>query len=157
MIYFYLRTNVPAQDSIHHNHAGSVNTSTLGPPMNSLNRSRSRSPGSYQSIIDSRRSVSPNFPRKNLMPPPNRSRSPTPNYTSTFSAKLATTNRSPQHRNSGPSSLPIMSISPTPRKHHVASLHIPVESKVSIQFSCSFVTSPLIETDFLEILSKNKL
>lgn len=101
--------------------------------MNALNRSRSRSPTSYQMSVDSRRSVSPNFPRKTLMPPANRSRSPTPNFTSTLTAKLATNNRSPQHRVSGPSSLPIMSTSPTPKKQHVASLHIPIESKVSIR------------------------
>ncbi|ERL84887.1 hypothetical protein D910_02310, partial [Dendroctonus ponderosae] len=68
---------------------------SLGPPMNSLNRSRSRSPSHL--YPDSRRSVSPNFPRKNLVPPShNRSRSPTPNFTSTHHTKLAT-NKSPQH------------------------------------------------------------
>lgn len=127
----------PAHDSLHSNMLG-TNTSTLGPPMNALNRSRSRSPTSYQMLTDSRRSVSPNFPRKTLMPPANRSRSPTPNYTSTFNAKLATNYKSPQIKSSGPASLPIMSTSPTPKKQHVASLHIPMESKVSIRISVDF-------------------
>lgn len=67
----------------------------LGPPMNSLNRSRSRSP-SHFSPIDSRRSVSPNFSRKTLAPPSNRSRSPTPNYTSTHLTKLRSSKQGPQ-------------------------------------------------------------
>lgn len=128
---YYFRVNAPDQDSMH-NHGVGSNISTLGPPMNSLNRSRSRSPASYQITTDSRRSVSPNFPRKSLMPPPNRSRSPTPNFTSTFTTKLATNKGSPQHRASGPSSLPILATSPTPKKKHVASIHIPVETKVSL-------------------------
>uniref|UniRef100_A0AAR5PGR6 GAR domain-containing protein n=1 Tax=Dendroctonus ponderosae TaxID=77166 RepID=A0AAR5PGR6_DENPD len=101
---------------------------SLGPPMNSLNRSRSRSPSHL--YPDSRRSVSPNFPRKNLVPPShNRSRSPTPNFTSTHHTKLAT-NKSPQHvvKNSGPQSLPFIPTSP--KSKHVASIQIPVESKV---------------------------
>ncbi|KAJ8982601.1 hypothetical protein NQ317_005073 [Molorchus minor] len=99
---------------------------SLGPPMNSLNRSRSRSP-SHLSYADSRRSVSPNFPRKSLVPPPNRSRSPTPNYTSTHLTKLST-NRSPQHKNYGPQSLPVIPTSP--KSKHVSSIQIPVDSKV---------------------------
>ncbi|KAL1502671.1 hypothetical protein ABEB36_007784 [Hypothenemus hampei] len=100
---------------------------SLGPPMNSLNRSRSRSPSHLYN--DSRRSVSPNFPRKSLIPPSsNRSRSPTPNFTSTHHTKL-TTNKSPQHiKNSGPQSLPFI---PTSSKSkHVASIQIPAENKV---------------------------
>ncbi|XP_050310516.1 GAS2-like protein pickled eggs [Anthonomus grandis grandis] len=103
------------------------NTHSLGPPMNSLNRSRSRSP-SHLSYIDPRRSVSPNFPRKSLVPPSqhNRSRSPTPNFTSTHHAKIST-NKSPQHvKNSGPQSLPFFPTSP--KSKHVASLNIPVET-----------------------------
>lgn len=60
----------------------------LGPPMNSINRSRSRSP-SHLSHPDPRRSLSPNLPRKTLAPPSNRSRSPTPNYVSTHVTKLS--------------------------------------------------------------------
>ncbi|KAF5285775.1 hypothetical protein FQR65_LT13054 [Abscondita terminalis] len=72
-------------------HAGTppmLNKEYLGPPMNSINRSRSRSP--------SRRSASPNLPRKTLAPPTNRSRSPTPNYVSTHVAKLSKTNKYPK-------------------------------------------------------------
>ncbi|XP_066255859.1 GAS2-like protein pickled eggs [Euwallacea similis] len=102
---------------------------SLGPPMNSLNRSRSRSPS--QLYTDTRRSVSPNFPRKSLAPPPtqNRSRSPTPNFTSTHHTKLST-NKSPQHvvKNSGPQSLPFIPTSP--KSKHVSSIQIPVEHKV---------------------------
>ncbi|XP_031331212.1 GAS2-like protein pickled eggs [Photinus pyralis] len=67
----------------------------LGPPTNSLNRSRSRSPSHL-----SRRSVSPNLPRKTLAPPlsSNRSRSPTPNFVSTHSTKLSNAKtQSPKH------------------------------------------------------------
>ncbi|CAG9861651.1 unnamed protein product [Phyllotreta striolata] len=61
---------------------------SLGPPMNALNRSRSRSP---------KRSLSPNLStRRSLVPPSVRSRSPTPNHPS----KLPS-NRSPQHRTNG--------------------------------------------------------
>lgn len=61
----------------------------LGPPMNSINRSRSRSP-SHLYHTDSRRSVSPHLSKKTLVPPTrNRSRSPTPNFTSTHTAKLS--------------------------------------------------------------------
>ncbi|XP_060533902.1 GAS2-like protein pickled eggs isoform X2 [Cylas formicarius] len=105
---------------------------TLGPPMNSLNRSRSRSP-SHTSYIDaSRRSVSPNLPRKTLALPPNRSRSPTPNFTSTHVTKLTTAttpNKSPAQRGSGPQSLPFIPTSP--KSKHVTSVQIPVvDSKV---------------------------
>ncbi|CAH1129658.1 unnamed protein product [Ceutorhynchus assimilis] len=99
---------------------------SLGPPMNSINRSRSRSPSHL--YADSRRSVSPNFPRKSLVPPThNRSRSPTPNYTSTHHTKLAT-NKSPQHivKNSGPQSLPFIPTSP--KSKHVASINIPADN-----------------------------
>lgn len=119
--------------------------------MNALNRSRSRSPQSYQMLADSRRSVSPNFPRKSLMPPVNRSRSPTPNYTSTFSAKLATVPRSTPIRNSGPASLPIMSTTPTPKKH-VASIHIPLEPKVSqLYLYNNQDTQSIVESDVNQI------
>ncbi|XP_025837668.1 GAS2-like protein pickled eggs isoform X2 [Agrilus planipennis] len=81
----------------------------LGPPMNSLSRSRSRSP-SHLSYTDSRRSVSPNMPRKVLAPPVNRSRSPTPNYVSTHTTKLSSPKSTPQRglssSPSGPQSLP---------------------------------------------------
>ncbi|KAG5900298.1 hypothetical protein JTB14_000824 [Gonioctena quinquepunctata] len=90
---------------------------SLGPPMNALNRSRSRSP--------SRRSLSPNF-RRSLAPPQTRSRSPTPNYVSNLSTKLST-HKSPQHRNHGPQSLPLL----TPKTRNVvSSIHIPVDCKV---------------------------
>lgn len=76
--------------------------------MNSLNRSRSRSPSASSTPYlplyhnnnepSSRRSVSPSLPRKSssmLAPPPtmssNRSRSPTPNFTSTHLTKLSNT------------------------------------------------------------------
>lgn len=109
--------------------------------MNSLNRSRSRSP-SQVSYGDYRRSVSPNFPRKSLQLPAsiNRSRSPTPNFTSTHLTKLST-NRSPQHtlqkpyghqnvtfNNSGHQSLPVIPTSP--KSKHVSSMQIPVDTKV---------------------------
>lgn len=59
-----------------------------------------------------------------------RSRSPTPNFTSTHHTKLSTTNKSPQHivKNSGPQSLPFIPTSP--KSKHVASIQIPVEHKV---------------------------
>lgn len=117
--------------------------------MNALNRSRSRSPQSYQMLADSRRSVSPNFPRKSLMPPVNRSRSPTPNYTSTFNAKLATVSRNTPIRNSGPASLPIMSTTPIPKKH-VASIHIPLEPKVS-QHLCNSTHKSIIKSEANQI------
>ncbi|KAK5638757.1 hypothetical protein RI129_013052 [Pyrocoelia pectoralis] len=75
------------------------NKEYLGPPTNSLNRSRSRSP-SHLSYTDARRSVSPNLPRKTLAPPVNinRSRSPTPNFVSTHSTKLSNPKtQSPKH------------------------------------------------------------
>ncbi|XP_018565889.1 GAS2-like protein pickled eggs isoform X2 [Anoplophora glabripennis] len=114
----------------------------LGPPTNSLNRSRSRSP-SHLSYTDTRRSVSPNFPRKSLNIPQsiNRSRSPTPNFTSTHLTKLST-HRSPQHlqKNYGPQSLPIINsghqslpvnVVPTsPKSKHVSSMQIPADTKV---------------------------
>lgn len=114
----------------------------LGPPTNSLSRSRSRSP-SHLSYADTRRSVSPNFPRKSLNIPPsiNRSRSPTPNFTSTHLTKL-TTNRSPQHvlqKNYGPQSLPTINSGPqslpaiiptSPKSKHVSNMQIPADAKV---------------------------
>lgn len=107
----------------------------LGPPMNSLNRSRSRSP-SYASYTDSRRSASPSLPRKSFLQPPNRSRSPTPNFTSTHVTKLT---KSPQKLvNQGPQSLPYIPIyqsSPKPpaKNQHVSSIQIPVDSKVTMK------------------------
>lgn len=130
---------VPASSSGSANN--SPNAPLLGPPMNSINRSRSRSP-SQLSYADSRRSSSPNVPRRTLPVPPsiNRSRSPTPNFTSTHLTKLST-NRSPQHShkgygaqslpplgNSGPQSLPIIPTSP--KSKHVSSVQIPVDTKV---------------------------
>lgn len=101
------------------------NSHSLGPPMNSLNRSRSRSPSQKTSYLnDSRRSVSPNLPRKGLAPPSHRSRSPTPNFTSTHMAKLSSNNV----RKSGPQSLPYIPTSP--KAKHVTTMQIPVENKV---------------------------
>lgn len=100
---------------------------SLGPPMNSLNRSRSKSPSFLHA--DTRRSISPNFPRKSLAAPPNiRSRSPTPNFTSTHTTKLATRSSQPSVKtaSSGPQSLPPY----LPQPKHVASIQIPVENKV---------------------------
>ncbi|XP_074030228.1 GAS2-like protein pickled eggs [Leptinotarsa decemlineata] len=115
---YYDRT--PAQYPEHTPHVnGALNgPQSLSPPMNALNRSRSRSP--------SRRPLSPNFSRMALAPPQIRSRSPTPNYTSNLSTKLSTS-RSPQHKNYGPQSLPVMAAKP---KNVVSSIHIPVDSKV---------------------------
>lgn len=109
-------------------HADVVNTcngisgpNSLGPPMNSINRSRSRSP---------KRSLSPNLSsRRSLVPPINRSRSPTPNYTSNLNTKLST-NRSPQHKNYGPQSLPVMVNGHLKNKNVVSSMQIPIDPKV---------------------------
>ncbi|XP_072381750.1 GAS2-like protein pickled eggs [Diabrotica undecimpunctata] len=106
------------------NSYGSSGPHSLGPPMNSLNRSRSRSP---------KRSLSPNLStRRSLVPPPTRSRSPTPNYTSNLNTKLSS-NRSPQHKNYGPQSLPIMTNHKS--KNIVSSIQIPdkvLKSEVSL-------------------------
>ncbi|XP_076255635.1 GAS2-like protein pickled eggs isoform X2 [Rhynchophorus ferrugineus] len=102
---------------------------SLGPPMNALNRSRSKSPSFL--YPDTRRSVSPNFMRKTLAPPISthsitRSRSPTPNFTSTHTTKLATkTSNLVKNHSSGPQSLPYI-----PQSKHVASIQIPAENKV---------------------------
>ncbi|KAJ8934028.1 hypothetical protein NQ314_013625 [Rhamnusium bicolor] len=61
------------------------------------------------------------------MTPEDLSRSPTPNFTSTHLTKLST-NRSPQHKNYGPQSLPVIPTSP--KSKHVSSIQIPVDSKV---------------------------
>ncbi|XP_044261603.1 GAS2-like protein pickled eggs [Tribolium madens] len=109
---YYERVPVPTIATPSH---ASSSTSTLGPPMNSLNRSRSRSP----SYLNDRRSVSPNLPRKSLVPPI-RSRSPTPNYTSSHHTTLktkATPTTSPKHKN------------------HVASIQVPLKSETSIQIN----------------------
>lgn len=87
--------------------------------MHSLNRSRSRSPSQFYRN-DDRRSVSPNLPRKTLMPPSNRSRSPTPNFISTHQTKLST-NKSPKHQNS----------SPKVAKKHVSMLQIPLDKGIT--------------------------
>lgn len=145
---YYYRTNASEQNPIY-NQGVASSAATLGPPMNSLNRARSRSPTSYQSMPDSRRSVSPNFPRKNLLPAPlpNRSRSPTPNYTSTFTAKLATNNRNAQQKNSGPASLPIIPSSPTPqKKRQIASINIPVETKVILLLFSFIIFTVFVDT-----------
>ncbi|KAF5285468.1 hypothetical protein FQA39_LY16642 [Lamprigera yunnana] len=82
----------------HHNINGlgiNGNRDHLSAPMNSINRSRSRSP-SHLTYMDSRRSISPNLQRKSLAPPSSRSRSPTPNFVSTHTTKLSK-NSSPTH------------------------------------------------------------
>ncbi|XP_019869201.2 GAS2-like protein pickled eggs [Aethina tumida] len=99
---------------------------SLGPPTNCLNRSRSRSP----SHLNDRRSVSPNFPRKHLSVPASRSRSPTPNYTSTYTTKLAT-KRGSQGTNhySGPHSLPYEPYTPAPKAKYVTTAQYQTEPK----------------------------
>lgn len=96
--------------------------SHLGPPLNSLNRSRSRSPTAATAAMNARRSVSPNLPRRHNQQTTNspsslnvgsrtRSRSPTPYYTSTHTTKLSSPNNTSPRRsvhNSGPASLPIV-------------------------------------------------
>ncbi|CAH2010942.1 unnamed protein product [Acanthoscelides obtectus] len=65
----------------------------LGPPMHSLNRSRSRSPSQLLASASApRRSISPapsKQPHLLQATTDRRSRSPTPNFTSTYTAKLA--------------------------------------------------------------------
>lgn len=115
----------------------SSKSNLLGPHMNSLNRSRSRSP-SYSAYQDTRRSASPNVQRKNLAPPQNRSRSPTPNFTSTQYAKLS---KSPQKtQNQGPQSLPYIPTYQSQNSHqkingskHVSSIQIPVDGKSTMK------------------------
>lgn len=86
----------------------------LGPPMNALNRSRSRSP-TYVKYNDPRRSASPNVNRTNyLQAPLDRSRSPTPNFTSTHVAKLT---RNSQKSNENDNN----------KKSVVSALQIPME------------------------------
>lgn len=107
---------------------------SLGPPTNCLNRSRSRSP----SHLNDRRSVSPNFPRKHLSVPASRSRSPTPNYTSTYTTKL-TTKRGSQGTNhySGPHSLPYEPYTPAPKAKYVTTAQYQTEPKsVRMQSTC---------------------
>lgn len=109
---------------------------SLGPPMNSLNRSRSRSP----SQLNDRRSLSPNIARKSLAAPPMRSRSPTPNYTSTHQTKLST-NRNLKTNNS-PSTSPVHQAKFANGKsnctqQHITSIQIPVENRVSLKSEAS--------------------
>lgn len=80
---YYERSPVPYTSTLNLNATNNqTNGPFLGPPMNSLNRSRSRSPS--QIYKDGRRSVSPNLSRKSSLVPtlPSRSRSPTPNHSS---------------------------------------------------------------------------
>ncbi|RZC42222.1 GAS2-like protein 2 [Asbolus verrucosus] len=110
---------------------------SLGPPMNALNRSRSRSP----SYLSDRRSVSPNFPRKSLVPPM-RSRSPTPNFTSTHQTKLST-NRSPKTSTS-PSTSPVHHAKYANAKshtQHITSIQIPVDNRVNLKSEASLQVS----------------
>ncbi|XP_044763199.1 GAS2-like protein pickled eggs [Coccinella septempunctata] len=118
---YYERSPVPSAHSTP-THAPSGPNSLLGPPMHSLSRSRSRSPSQLYKN-DDRRSVSPNLSRKSLMPPSNRSRSPTPNFISTHQTKLST-NRSPKHQSSS---------SPKVPKNHVSTLQIPIDKGITKQ------------------------
>ncbi|XP_017768571.1 PREDICTED: uncharacterized protein LOC108556811 [Nicrophorus vespilloides] len=119
------------------NHSNGFSKSSLGPPMNAINRSRSRSPSR---MSNDRRSVSPFLQRKSLVPPANRSRSPTPNYVSTHTTKLSTSSSSPkktQSSNYSHQSLPyIPSTTQTipkttsrnsPNHHHVTHIQIPAD------------------------------
>ncbi|KAJ3650718.1 hypothetical protein Zmor_016800 [Zophobas morio] len=102
-------------------HTTSSNPSSLGPPMNALNRSRSRSP----SHLSDRRSLSPNVPRKSLAPP-SRSRSPTPNFTSTHQTRLATG----KAKNS-PTTSPVHQAKYANGKshtQHITSIQIPIDN-----------------------------
>lgn len=137
---YYERSQAANNDSLNLCN-GSSGPHSLGPPMNSINRSRSRSP---------KRSLSPNLStRRSLAPPLNRSRSPTPNYTSNLSTKLST-NRSPQNKNNyGPQSLPLSLNSYRP-KNIVSSMQIPVDSKVLK----SEVTLPVNDTDHSDTTSE---
>ncbi|KAL3271612.1 hypothetical protein HHI36_022087 [Cryptolaemus montrouzieri] len=103
-------------------HIPAGQNSLLGPPMNSLNRSRSRSPSQLYKN-DGRRSVSPNLSRKSLIPPANRSRSPTPNFVSTHQTKLSS-NKSPKHQ---------PNTSPNVTKKHVSTLQIPLDKEITKQ------------------------
>lgn len=99
----------------------------LGPPMNALNRSRSRSP-SYVQYNDTRRSASPNVNRKSYLQPANRSRSPTPNFTSTHTTKL--------------SKSPKSTVEQASRKmQHITALQIPCESKPILKSEATLVVS----------------
>lgn len=119
-----------------YNPSGQISNSphSLGPPMNSLNRSRSRSPSQY----NDRRSLSPNFARKSLAPPM-RSRSPTPNFTSTHQTKLST-NRNLKPSNS-PSTSPVHQAKFASGKNnctqHITSIQIPVDNRVSLKSEAS--------------------
>lgn len=125
-------------------YSSTTNKEYLGPPMNSLNRSRSRSP-SHLHYTDSRRSISPSLPRKNLAPPRNRSRSPTPNFISTHVTKLANT------RTQGPQSLPYIptqNLSPTNssspkhgKNQQVSSVQIPMDSKLTMKSEATLQVS----------------
>ncbi|CAH1382169.1 unnamed protein product [Tenebrio molitor] len=120
---YYDRATGPASLG---SHAYNNSPYSLGPPMNALNRSRSRSP----SHLNERRSVSPNFPRKSLVPPSSRSRSPTPNFTSTHQTRLST-NKSPK-LSTPPSTSPVHQAKYANAKshtQHIASIQIPVETR----------------------------
>lgn len=98
--------------------------------MNALNRSRSRSPSTYNQHFD-RRSASPYTQRKSLMPIPaaNRSRSPTPNFVSTHTTKLSSPKKTYSNirGDSGPQSLPPTFSATKPRhpSNHVTHLQLP--------------------------------
>ncbi|KRT86682.1 hypothetical protein AMK59_1252, partial [Oryctes borbonicus] len=100
-------------------------------------RSRSRSPSaSALTQFDSRRSASPNLQRKSLAPPQSRSRSPTPNFTSTHITKLSTNKN--LLKNSGPQCLGnILSTSPThTSKQTNGKAHSNVISSMQLPATC---------------------
>lgn len=139
----------------------------LGPPINSLNRSRSRSPTpkiDRKSVSPSRRS--PNMARNNsLIPPSARSRSPTPHFVSTQIGKITNKQRnrsrsptpsyitnSPQKLVKNKSLSPTRSRSPTPnvgkgKEKHVSSIQIPMDTKVNLVSEASLQISDPTNTD----------
>lgn len=111
--------------------------------MNSLNRSRSRSPSYVQQHNDTttRRSASPNLTNKRYLHAPDRSRSPTPNFTSTHVTKLS---RSPQKTindinghttdsNSGSSNKKMQNV--------ISAMQIPCENKQTLKSEATLVVS----------------
>lgn len=149
----------------------------LGPPMNSLNRSRSRSPTPGSKTID-RRSVSPsrrspNMGRNSLIPPNARSRSPTPHFVSnTQVGKISNHKVSNKVRSRSPTPSYIPNTSPkmknrsvspgcnnrsrsptpniiknSPKSNHVASIQIPYDNKVNLVSEASLQISDPTSTD----------
>lgn len=145
--------------------------------MNSINRSRSRSPTPGSKNFD-RRSVSPsrrspNMGRSHCLVPPNiRSRSPTPHFVSTQVGKITQKssrtrsrsptpsyipNTSPKMKNRQPSpNLNNRSRSPTPNlksspKHnsssHVTAIQMPLDNKVNLVSEASLQISDPTSTD----------